>query len=107
MKPQRIKYINWLPLCMVVLLHVNIYPATGQSYVLTKYNSKTGISHDFVRQIVADSSGFIWMATWDGLTRYDGTDFVNYSYPPLPARVRQQIASKLGRKMEEERDRSR
>jgi len=67
---------------MVVLLHVNIYPATGQSYVLTKYNSKTGISHDFVRQIVADSSGFIWMATWDGLTRYDGTDFVNYFHDP-------------------------
>jgi ligand-binding sensor domain-containing protein len=82
MKPLRIKYLNWLPLCMVVLLLVNISPATGQSYVLTQYKSKNGISHDNVRQIVADSSGFIWMSTWDGLTRYDGTDFVNYFHDP-------------------------
>lgn len=31
---------------------------------------------------MADSSGFIWIATWDGLTRYDGTDFVNYFHDP-------------------------
>ncbi|MFZ2285566.1 MAG: two-component regulator propeller domain-containing protein, partial [Bacteroidales bacterium] len=82
MKTLQIKYFNWPPLCMVVLLLFNIFPATGQSYVLTNYSSKNGISHDNVRQIVADSSGFIWMATWDGLTRYDGTDFVNYFHDP-------------------------
>jgi streptogramin lyase/two-component sensor histidine kinase len=32
--------------------------------------------------MVADSSGFIWMATWDGLTRYDGTEFINYYHDP-------------------------
>lgn len=54
----------------------------AQSYVLTHYTSRDGIGHDHVRSIVADSSGFIWMATWDGLTRYDGTDFINYYHDP-------------------------
>jgi ligand-binding sensor domain-containing protein len=54
----------------------------AQGFVPTYYTSKSGIGHDNVRTIVADSSGFIWMATWDGLTRYDGTDFVNYFHDP-------------------------
>jgi len=54
----------------------------AQSYVLTQYTSRDGIGHDHVRSIVADSSGFIWLATWDGLTRYDGSDFVNYFHDP-------------------------
>ncbi len=29
-------------------------------------------------QIAVDSSGFLWIATWDGLSRYDGYSFKNY-----------------------------
>ncbi len=54
----------------------------AQSYVLTHYTSRDGIGHDHVRSMVTDSSGFIWIATWDGLTRYDGTDFINYYHDP-------------------------
>lgn len=82
MNPLKLKYFDWLRLFTVALLLVNISYAMGQSYILTQYNSKNGIGHDNVRKIVADSSGFIWMATWDGLTRYDGTDFVNYFHDP-------------------------
>jgi len=82
MNPLRLKYFDWLHLCTVALALIYISPVTAQSYVLTQYNSKKGIGHDNVRKIVADSSGFIWMATWDGLTRYDGTDFVNYFHDP-------------------------
>ncbi|MRR21763.1 hypothetical protein EG830_02135 [bacterium] len=71
-----------LPLISSALVLISVLPSAGQSYVLTHYNSRNGIGHDNVREIVADSSGFIWMATWDGLTRYDGTDFVNYFHDP-------------------------
>ncbi|MDZ7635308.1 MAG: hypothetical protein U5L72_13125 [Bacteroidales bacterium] len=82
MSPLHFKYFNWLHLFMVAMTLSGLTPVTGQSYVLTQYNSKNGIGHDNVRKIVADSSGFIWMATWDGLTRYDGTDFVSYFHDP-------------------------
>lgn len=69
-------------LCSLVITGILCTDASGQGYVLTHYNSRNGIGHDMVRTIAADSSGFIWMATWDGLTRYDGTDFVTYSHDP-------------------------
>ncbi len=56
--------------------------ANARTYVLTHYTSRDGIGHDHVRSMATDSSGFIWMATWDGLTRYDGTDFINYFHDP-------------------------
>ena len=72
-----VKFILYLAIVMALTPHVS-----GQGYVLTHYNSRNGLGHDDVRAISADSSGFVWMATWDGLTRYDGTDFVNYYHDP-------------------------
>jgi streptogramin lyase len=77
-----LRYCTVLLLCNAIIIAGFSLSVSGQGYVLTHYKSKSGIGHDNVRTIVADSSGFIWMATWDGLTRYDGTDFVNYFHDP-------------------------
>lgn len=78
----RLTHCSVLLFCTAILL-TGLKPcASGQGYVITHYNSGNGIGHDLVKTITADSSGFIWMATWDGLTRYDGTDFVNYFHDP-------------------------
>ncbi len=45
---------------------------------LTKYNYLNGLSNDIVTSIVQDSFGFIWIATENGLNRFDGYEFVNY-----------------------------
>lgn len=68
--------------CALMLIAGSDFSLSAQGYVITHYDAKDGIGNDNVRTIVADSSGFIWMATWDGLTRYDGTDFVNYFHDP-------------------------
>mgnify|MGYP002399036657 CR=1 FL=1 len=78
----RLTYRTVLLFWTVLVLNGLYSEAFGQGYVLTHYNSRNGIGHDLVRTIAADSSGFIWMATWDGITRYDGTDFVNYYHDP-------------------------
>lgn len=78
----RLTYRTVLLFCTALLLKSMYHEAYAQGYVITHYNSRNGIGHDLVRTIAADSSGFIWMATWDGLTRYDGTDFVNYFHDP-------------------------
>ena len=75
-------YRRLIPVLIVALAALLCQALSGQGYVLTHYNSKSGIGHDNVRTIVTDSSGFIWMATWDGLTRFDGTNFVNYFHDP-------------------------
>ncbi len=76
------KYSRSLLLTAVLLMLAFTAGVNAQSYVLTHYTSRDGIGHDHVRCMVADSSGFIWMATWDGLTRYDGTEFINYYHDP-------------------------
>lgn len=55
----------------------------GQNYILETYTTREGLSHNNVRSMVRDSSGFIWIATWDGLGRFDGHEFRNYFHVPI------------------------
>lgn len=41
-------------------------------------NVTDGLSHNFINDIKQDSLGFMWIATIDGLNRYDGTNFVQF-----------------------------
>ncbi len=34
-----------------------------------------GLSQNMIQNIIQDSKGFMWFATWDGLNRYDGYEF--------------------------------
>ena len=49
----------------------------GQEYLsdLMTYTPKDGLSSRFVRCIQEDRLGFIWVATDNGLNRFDGHDF--------------------------------
>ncbi len=42
-----------------------------------------GLSQGSVMSLVQDQQGFIWLATADGLNRYDGKTFRTYYYDPL------------------------
>jgi len=77
------KYLHLPLLLAAMLLLIPAMRINGQSYVVTNYTSRDGIGHDFVRVVTSDSSGFMWIATWDGLTRYDGTDFITYYHDPV------------------------
>ena len=39
------------------------------------YQLEKGISQNTVRFILEDRKGYLWFGTWDGLNRYDGTEF--------------------------------
>ena len=43
------------------------------------YTTADGLAHDHVRRIVLDSRGFLWFCTTQGLNRFDGQRFVEYS----------------------------
>jgi signal transduction histidine kinase/ligand-binding sensor domain-containing protein len=45
---------------------------------LRLYASADGLPHERVKRIVADSRGFMWFATPDGLGRFDGNRFVTW-----------------------------
>jgi len=43
---------------------------------------ENGINSNYVNELIQRRDGFIWMATADGLSRYDGYEFVNYASDP-------------------------
>lgn len=52
------------------------------------YTTADGLPRDRVYKIVPDPRGFLWFCTYDGLSRFDGYEFVNYSVAQgLPHRV--------------------
>lgn len=42
------------------------------------YSVNDGLSQGVVQRVIQDHRGFIWLATWNGLDRYDGYGFKNY-----------------------------
>ncbi|MGQ2983818.1 hybrid sensor histidine kinase/response regulator transcription factor [Flavobacterium sp.] len=49
--------------------------ATGQKYTLDELDNSAGLSNSSVNCIFQDSQNLIWIGTWDGLNRYDGSSF--------------------------------
>jgi two-component sensor histidine kinase len=43
------------------------------------YSQKQGLSSPNIYKIIMDEYGFLWIATQDGLNRFDGTQFVHYN----------------------------
>ncbi len=43
------------------------------------YNYLDGLAHNVVRFIYRSPGGFLWFGTRDGVSRYDGRDFVNFT----------------------------
>lgn len=58
--------------------------AICSSYQFTKLNTEnSGLSYDGISKIVQDSRGFIWVGTFKGLNRYDGSSFKVYDKEAL------------------------
>ena len=49
-----------------------------------KFATTNGLSDNTVRKIYQDKRGYIWFATFNGLSRYDGYNIIKYS--PLEAK---------------------
>jgi ligand-binding sensor domain-containing protein/signal transduction histidine kinase len=59
-------------------LSASAQPVRGR-LPLEPFTAAQGLVNDSVTHIVRDSRGFLWFGTLDGLSRYDGARFVNYT----------------------------
>ena len=55
------------------------FHATGQQLIFKTYTVEDGLVSNPVRRILQDKKGFMWIATWEGLSKYDGDKFTNYT----------------------------
>ncbi len=75
------QFINFLKVLWVILLVTFSFSANSSSQTPIKFQQlsvEQGLSQSTVYSIAQDQDGFIWLATQDGLNKYDGYEFSYY-----------------------------
>ena len=49
--------------------------AKGQFIRFDHFDTKTGLSQNNINSLIVDSTGFIWIGTIEGITRFDGSNY--------------------------------
>ncbi len=65
-------------LCIPCISHAQ----QSKEYVFTHFTTANGLAAIHVNQVLQDERGFIWLATINGLQRYDGQRFVTFRNEP-------------------------
>jgi signal transduction histidine kinase/ligand-binding sensor domain-containing protein len=60
------------------ILYISATAAAQKGFLLRKFDTKDGLSHQQVNCIFQDSRGFIWAGTSHGLNFYDGIRFTSF-----------------------------
>lgn len=77
------KTINLKNKLLYFLLFLWALTANSQTIFYDQLDIKSGLPSSVVYDIFQDSKGFIWIATDEGLLKYNGFDFKSYSHPDL------------------------
>ncbi len=69
------KLLVWL----MFFIPASVLPVGAQNYFFDSYSNKQGLSEQKVYVLLQDSKDFIWLGTANGLSRFDGMKFENFS----------------------------
>jgi ligand-binding sensor domain-containing protein/serine phosphatase RsbU (regulator of sigma subunit) len=70
--------LNWKGILLFPFLVLTSH-AFPQDYNFRNFNSAEGLAHSYVYSINQDSRGYLWIGTGNGLSRYNGFVFENYT----------------------------
>jgi ligand-binding sensor domain-containing protein len=65
----------------IVLIVMLFTKADAQELRFRLYRVENGLPSDVIKAVSQDTVGFIWIATDDGLVKYDGYRFITYKSP--------------------------
>ena len=71
------KYITALCVAFCHVFFI-IAGAQGMPHFIEKLTTENGLSSNNINDLVQDNDGFLWIATPEGLNRFDGTEVVSY-----------------------------
>ena len=66
-------------LLFLLILSCIGYSSYAQKHYTQNYNINNGLPGNYIRDLYKDSQSFLWIGTQSGLTRFDGSNFKNYS----------------------------
>lgn len=70
---------SFVKLLASLVLTLSLVSATAQDYFYKKYNVQDGLPTDIVKACEQDAKGHFWIATDEGLSKYDGTNFKSFN----------------------------
>src|SRR5262245_49157715 len=56
-----------------------VFSLYGERLPIKSFSAADGLAHDHINQIYRDSHGYLWIATDEGLSRFDGYEFRNFT----------------------------
>ncbi len=70
--------------CAVFLALSFLVLRGGQSHAqsVNHYSTSDGLAHKHVTAMYQDSKGYLWVGTWDGLSKFDGENFTTFHHSP-------------------------
>lgn len=67
-------------LSFLILIAMLIVPVIAPAAIKVEhYAKKDGLAGTVVSDILHDSRGYMWIGTWEGLSRFDGKEFISYN----------------------------
>lgn len=69
--------VNWFYIVLVLIAYVTI--SYSQTIPLRVYSIEEGLIQSQVQTITQDFDGYLWIGTKDGISKFDGLRFYNYS----------------------------
>ena len=61
-----------------ILLHPALIAQQSKQYSFKHFSVTNGLGSNSVNKVVQDKDGYIWLATTNGLQRYDGSSFITF-----------------------------
>ncbi len=65
------------------------------NYLSPLFDLNSGLPHNEVNDIVKDDAGYIWIATDNGLSRFDGYNFINFNHETHPTLFNESRITKI------------
>lgn len=63
---------------LLLLIYWGQYLCAQPPHSFTQYQTSDGLRQKIIMDILQDKKGLIWLATWDGIYKFDGNKFQNY-----------------------------
>jgi signal transduction histidine kinase len=66
------------PLVLVLVASLLAAPARAQQLATESFDARQGLAHNQVTHLHQDRQGYLWISTWEGVSRYDGRRFTTF-----------------------------
>lgn len=89
------KFIIFIAILLLHSLYLTAQKISGEEYDIQFVTMDDGLMHHYIDDIFKDGTGYLWISTGGGLSRYDGYKFVHYNMHSIPVSIKGNFVHKV------------